>query len=352
MRLIVDGAVVNGCRSAEIGLPRSSRAASFRIHASATEITRILGLGWVDADQLDVAVEFGMLPSGADEEDLDWVRMVTGVADRISLDQASGTVSFDGRDHAARLIDLALQDGYLNKTASEIAATLAARCQLTADLDPTSKLVGQYYQIQHTKSALAGFSRHANGWDLLAELADLEGYELWVDGTTLHFKKPVSDMSDLFEVHYAPPGIQSASPTLSISHLTMDRSFGLTGSVQVKVSSWNSRQRQQVTARYPQTVTGDIREFQVIKPNLLQDDAELLAQNIFSRLRAHERVISGSMAGELDLTARHRLRLSGTGTSWDRIYTIDRIEREMSLDGGFIQHITARIDSGEGAASG
>ncbi|MGI4748133.1 MAG: hypothetical protein ACRYFY_19125, partial [Janthinobacterium lividum] len=67
---------------------------------------------------------------------------------------------------------------------------------------------------------------------------------------------------------------------------------------------------------------------------------------------AHERVISGSMAGELDLTARHRLRLSGTGTSWDQIYTIDRIEREMSLGGGFVQHITARIDSSEGAADG
>ncbi|MGI4745450.1 MAG: hypothetical protein ACRYGI_03025 [Janthinobacterium lividum] len=352
MRLILDGMAVNGCRSVEISLPRSAQAASFRIHASSTEITRILGRGWVDADQLDVAVEFGMLPPGADEGDLDWIRMVAGIADRISLDQASGIASFDGRDYAARLIDLALQDGYLNNTASEIAAALAARCGLTTNLDPTSKLVGQYYQIQHTKSALASFSRHANGWDLLAELADLEGYELWVDGTTLHFKKPVSDMSDLFEVRYAPPGMQMASPTLSISHLTMDRSFGLSGLVQVKVSSWNSRQRRQVTARYPQTVTGDAREFQVIKPNLLPDDAELLARNVFSRLRAHERVISGSMAGELDLTARHRLRLSGTGTSWDQIYTIDRIEREMSLGGGFVQHITARIDSSEGAADG
>ena len=352
MRLVLNGATVVGCRSAEIVGPRSLQAARFHVRASLNQINRVLGTGWADLESLDVGIDFGLLPQGAAEGDLNWIRMLTGSADRVRLDQVSGIASLDGRDHAGRLIDLPLQEGFLNNTASEIASTLASRCALQADIDQTSRLVGQYYQIQHSKSALAGFSRHGNGWDLLAELADLEGYEMWVDGTTLHFKQPATGTTDLFDVGYAPPGTQSGSPALTISDLGMERAFGLSTPVQVKVSSWNSRQRRQVTASYPATVAGTVRQFQIVRPNLLPDDAEKLAKHSYSRLRTHERVITGRMAGELTLTPQHRLRLSGTGTDWDRIYTIDRIEREMSLEHGFVQHITARIDIDGDVADG
>ena len=352
MRLILNGAPVAACRSAEIVSPRSSQAARFHVQASLNQINRVLGVAWADQQALDVAIDFGFLPVGAAEGELDWIRMLTGSADRLRLDPVSGVASLDGRDHAGRLIDLPLQEGFLNNTSSEIASALASRCALQADVDQTSRLVGQYYQIQHSKSALGSFSRHGNGWDLLAELADLEGYEMWVDGTTLHFKQPATGTTDLYEVGYAPPGAQSGSPGLTISDLGMERAFGLSDPVQVRVSSWNSRQRRQVTATYPATVSGAVRQFQVIRPNLVQDDAEALARNSYARLRAHERVITGRMAGELTLTPQHRLRLSGTGTDWDQIYTIDRIEREMSLQHGFVQHVTARIDTDGEAVDG
>lgn len=344
LRLVLNGVPVGGCRSAEVVSQRGAQAASFHAVASVTDITRVLGQGWIDQDQLDVSIDFGLLPANAAEGDLTWVRMITGSADRIGLDQVTGLVSLDGRDNAARLIDLSLQDGYLNNTSAELAATLAKSCNLSSDTDPTDGFIGQYYQIQHTKSALAGFSRHGNAWDLLAELADLEGYDLWVDGTTLHFKQPVSGDGDLFDVTYTPAGMTGAFASLTISDLAMERAFGLSGVLQVKVASWNSRQKRQVAAAYPASVTSGARQFLVLKPNLLPDEAQRLARTTYSRLLAHQCVITGRMAGELDLTTQHRLRLSGTGTGWDRIYTIDRIEREMSLEGGFSQHIMARSD--------
>lgn len=344
VRLSLNGTPVAGCRTAEIVSPRGAQAASFRITASATDIMQTLGAGWVDQDVLEVSVDFGFLPPSAVEGDLTWVSMIVGNADRIGLDQITGLVSLDGRDHAARLIDLPLQDGYLNNTSSELAEALATRCGLSADIDQTIGLVGQYYQIQHTKNALGGFSRHGNAWDLLAELADLEGYDVWVQGTTLHFKQQASGTEDIYDVTYTLAREGAASPLLSISDLTMERAFGLSGNVQVKVASWNSRQRRQVSASYPADVAGSSRQFLVLKPNLLPDDAEKLAQNTYSRIKAHQYVLTGTMAGELMLSPQHRLRLSGTGTGWDRIYTVDRIEREMSLEGGFIQHITARSD--------
>ena len=275
--------------------------------------------------------------------------MITGAADRINIDPVSGQVSLTGRDNAARLIDLPLQDGYLNNTSSDVAKNLAQLCDLMEDIDPTTDLVGQYYQIQHTKNSLANFSRHGNGWDLLAELAELEGYDLWVDGTTLHFKRPVVGSNNLYNVTYTPTAAGTASPRLTISDLSMERSFGLSGALQVTVTSWNSRQRRQVSGSYPMQEIAGARQFLVLKPNMLADEAVALAKSTYSRLRSHQRVISGTMAGELDLTTRDRLRVSGTGTGWDGTYTIDRIERQMSLVNGFVQHITGRADP-DGAA--
>ena len=48
------------------------------------------------------------------------------------------------------------------------------------------------------------------------------------------------------------------------------------------------------------------------------------------------------MPGELALTARSQVRLTGTRTGWDGLYMIDRLERHLSTDGGFVQHLTCR----------
>ena len=349
---MLEGVAVLGCQSIEVISPRGSQAASFHIMASMKELSRLLGQGWVDQDNIDVSIDFGLLASSAVEGELSWVRMIAGSADRIRLDPVSGLVSLEGRDYSARLIDLPLQESYLNSTSSELVQKLAQLCNLSIDVDPTTQLVGQYYQVQHTKSAFGGFSRHANCWDLLAELAELESYDLWVNGTTLHFKQPVVGNSNLYDVTYTPVTTNAASPRLTIADLSMERSFGLSGALQVNISSWNSRQRCKVSGSYPVQSNGEARQFFLLKPNLLPDEALALAQSTYLRLCAHHRIITGTMAGELNLTTRDRLRISGTGTGWDCIYTIDRIEREMSLANGFVQHIIGRVEPDEGTSIG
>ena len=351
-RLILNDVITAGCRSIEVICLRGSQASSFHIITNLKDLSRLLGSGWLDQDSLEVAVDFGLAPVISGDGSPTWTRMITGAVDRINLDPVSGQVSLSGRDHAARLIDLPLQKSYLNKTSSEVAHELAQLCGLTEDVDPTKDLVGQYYQIQHTKASFGGFSRHGNGWDLLAELAELEGYDLWVDGTTLHFKQAVVGGDNLYDVTYTPAAMGTASPHLTISDLSMERSLGLSGTLQVTVASWNSRQRLQVTGTYPMEQTEGARQFLVLKPNMLPDDAAALAKSTYSRLRSHQRIITGTMAGEVSLTTRDRLRVTGTGTGWDCIYTIDRIEREMSLLNGFVQHITGRADPDEGASYG
>ena len=351
-RLVLNGVATTGCRSVEVVCSRGSQASSFHVTANLRDLSRLLGFGWLDRDSLEVGIDFGLVPAASGDGGSAWTRMVTGAADRINVDPVSGQVSLSGRDHAARLIDLPLREAYLNKTSSEVAQDLAQLCDLMEDVDPTPDLVGQYYQIQHTKASFGGFSRHGNGWDLLAELAELEGYDLWVDGTTLHFKQAAVGGDNLYDVTYTPAAMGAASPRLTISDLSMERCLGLSGALQVTVASWNSRQRRQVTGIYPMQQTEGVRQFLVLKPNMLPDEAAALAKSTYSRLRSHQRVITGTMAGELTLTTRDRLRIMGTGTGWDCIYTIDRIDREMSLVNGFVQHITGRADPDEGASGG
>jgi len=48
------------------------------------------------------------------------------------------------------------------------------------------------------------------------------------------------------------------------------------------------------------------------------------------------------MPGELSLNARSTVLLAGTGTQFDQLYFVDTIDRMISYDGGFTQHVRAK----------
>lgn len=338
LRLTVNGTITR-CISAEITSQRGSRATTFRVELDNDTLSGSVGSSWIDAEQIDVSIDMG-LAEPEETQSASWTSLVTGIVDRVSFDPVSRAATLDGRDYAARLIDLPLESSYLNRTCAEVARDLASRCGLAADVDETSGLVGQYYQIQHSKTVFGAFSRHANGWDLLAELAEFENYELWVDGTTLHFKQPVSS-DQPFPVNFAPGSPGGPFPIVSVSDLVLDRTIGFAGPVQVRVDSWNSRQKQKVSASYPTSVVDGAKLFTVLKPNLLPDQAESIAKATYLQLRARKRTLLATMAGELDLSAIRALELTGTGTEWDTHYIVDRIVRHVSVMHGFLQHVSA-----------
>jgi hypothetical protein len=62
-------------------------------------------------------------------------------------------------------------------------------------------------------------------------------------------------------------------------------------------------------------------------------------------LTRHERVLQATMPGELTLSPRSLLTLTGTGTAFDQTYFVDTIERSINFESGFIQHIRAKNSS-------
>nr|WP_321986646.1 hypothetical protein [uncultured Lichenicoccus sp.] len=298
---------------------------------------------WFDAETLDVTVQMGFLPPGALEGALSWQTMLSGRVDRIHFNPVAGLVTLEGRDYAARMLDLPVSGTFLNCTSSEVAQQLAARCGLTASVDQTSTFVGQYYQIEHARMSMAPFSRFGTAWDLLSSLAQVEQFDLWVQDLTLNFRAAPPASTTPLQITFQEGRPAHASPILNVTSLSLERNLALAADIPVVVSSWNSRQRSrvQVQSANGNSISGG-NAIKILRPNLPADTAQTLANAVSSTVLSHQRTLTVTMAGDLETTARSLVQMTGVGAPWDGTYRMARLEREMTMHGGFVQRLTAQ----------
>ena len=282
------------------------------------------GLGaLVDAARVEIDIRASLGGAG-------FVSLVQGDADVVSLDPLAGLLRLEGRDFSARLIEARGGEAFVNQTASEIATLLAGRHGLAADVQATATPVGRYWAGNRGRLVLERHGRATTEWDLLATLAGFEGFDLWVDGATLHFR----------------PGLGRPNAVLTpgmVRGLRLERALTLAGDVEVTVKSWLPAARSGCveTATRPGS-GGRARRYVYIVPGLTADQAAQLASRRLAEVTRHERVVAIDMPGELDLSPRQGLTLAGTGTGFDQDYWIDRIERRLSPAHGFRQTVHAR----------
>ena len=122
---------------------------------------------------------------------LETIMLITGILDSMSIDPVNGTVSVEGRDLSASLVDNISQRDFVNQTASEIVGTVAQNHGLDAIVSSTSGSVGRYVADNYTKLSLGQFSRFRSDWDLVVELARENSYDVFVEGRTLYFQPAV-----------------------------------------------------------------------------------------------------------------------------------------------------------------
>jgi hypothetical protein len=79
----------------------------------------------------------------------------------------------------------------------------------------------------------------------------------------------------------------------------------------------------------------------LVRPNLTPQQAMTLATQTLSDLSRHERVITATMPGELELAPRSLVLLHGTNTDFDQTYSVDEIVRRISTRDGFVQTVRA-----------
>lgn len=281
-----------------------------------------------------------------------WISLVQGEADAIDVHPVTGLVDFDGRDLTARFIETKTQESFVNQTASQVVTTLAARHGMTADVTATTTPVSRYWADEHTRETAGQFSRTTNEWDLMCELARDEGFDLYVTGTVLHFHPANPPDATPYSVKMDRSG---AFPVSNVIDLRLHRALTLARDIEVQVRSWHSKKgsgftkiaratgaRSASRGQSSSAKGAPTQKYIFIRANLTEDAALKLAHSLLTQLSQNERTLSFHAPADLTLTARSRVKLSGTASTWDQEYFVASITRRIAFDAGFTMDIEAR----------
>jgi hypothetical protein len=320
VRVTIDGIAVPGVILLEI-----ERVAYF----SADRFTATFALGAVAAFGRSYFSSIGgkIVTIEASDQQYGFVQLLIGQVDNILDDLKSSTVTISGRDLSARLIDTEISETFANQTSSQVASTICSRHGLTANVTSTSTPIGQYYDLDHARSALGLNSRGGTEWNLLSWLAMIEGFSLSVFGLTLNFGLPLSSQPYIL----TPQGclaleidVASALPTTST------------------VKSWNTRNKTAIVQTSGNN-TGTVAT--LIRPNLTNEFAAKMAQNHLAVLNTHGTLLLAAMPGELSIVPGRTLNLTGTDSQYDQDYLVDTVSRSISAVHGFTQNVKAHAVS-------
>ena len=337
LRIIGNDTALSGVISAEIFANNHYAADRFSIVLALEGTASVSTASWAAEPDILLNIQFS-LDAGAS-----FTSLLTGRVDSVAIDPVVGEIRLSGRDLTGTMIETRTQETFTNRTSSEVATILASRHNLIPVVTATTSPVGRYYQNEHDRITLGQFSRATTEWDLLVFLAQQEGFDVFVAGTELHFQ-PANPAPDLVQPIHAN----------DLINLQLERSLTLARDIEVVVKSWNSRNQSAFTqtaraARQTGNGTkghsGPPQRYVFVRPNLTQNDALKLAQQKLAELTRHERVLQATMPGDLTLSPRSMLTLSGTGTAFDQSYFIDTIERVLNFETGFTQHIRAKNSS-------
>jgi len=315
LQVSVGGSLVVGAISAEVQSNNHFSADRFRVEVASSTDPEIVA---INPDQR-VEVRIGL--AGI------WQSMIVGKADSVMLDPVKGLISIEGRDLSSILVDSQAGESFANRTSSEIAQLLADRHGLGAVIDSTSTPVGRYYQSEHDRITLGQFSKATTEWDLLAFLATNEGFDIYMIGDALRFGLPIAAVSMALRIE-------------DCISVRLQHCVNLARAVEVTVKSWGSKTAATVVGTARIAGGGPLEKRTITRPNLTADEAQRLAERIAADLKRHEWTAELTMPGELALGSRSRVNIAGTGSVWDRAYSVTQITRHVDLQRGFTQHLT------------
>jgi prophage tail gpP-like protein len=263
---------------------------------------------------------------------------ISGMADSLVADPISGTVSIEGRDLSARLIDSYLQRDFVNQTASEIVETIAGQHGLVAQATATSGNVGRYFGDGYTKLSLGQFSRFRSNWDLVVQLARERNFDVFVQGTTLIFQPVTNAFAAAVQIRPA-----------DVTRMRLEKNLAIQPSAKIKVQSWNSQQKISYNATTTNTAaspfSGDTAANAQIylfsKSNLTSSQTDLSVQQYAGELARLRTILHVEMPWNMSISPRSTILLQETQSSFDGLYLVDNLERRYSSVTGSSQTIHA-----------
>lgn len=339
LRVLADKTPIDNAQSFTVTSGNNYQADQFSVQFALHPDSDFSANWWSSQPRVRLTLQAGFAnPAGIVAN---WTTLLVGDCDTIDIEMGTNMVRARGRDLSALFIDSKVKQTYQNQTSSQIATTLANAAGLTPNIEPTTTLVGTYYRTDHTMTALNQFNEIKTEWDMLVYLAGQEGFDLWVEGTTLNFQ-PSPKTQNIINIPYR----QGDIPQFGGSSLTLHRAMTLARDVEVHVRSWDSRHKNGFTVRLRgsiQTNAGAVVKlgppqiYVFVKPDLTRAQAERFAEEKLNKISGYQRTIDIKMPGDLTTNIRDKVMLTGTETKFDRRYHIDSLTRQISLKSGFIQ---------------
>lgn len=349
LRVLADKKPIDGTQSFTILSGNNYQADQFSVQFALNPESDFSANWWSSQPRVRLTLQAGFAnPAGIVAN---WTTLLVGDCDTIDIEMGTNIVRARGRDLSALFIDSKIKQTYQNQTSSQIATILANAAGLTPNIETTTTLVGTYYRTDHTMTALNQFNEIKTEWDMLVYLAGQEGFNLWVEGTTLNFQPP-SKTQNIVNIPY----IQGNIPQFGGSSLTLHRAMTLARDVEVHVRSWDSRHKNGFTVRLRgsiQTNAGAVVKlgppqiYVFVKPDLTRAQAERFAEEKLNKISGYQRTIDIKMPGDLTTNVRDKVRLTGTGAFFNQRYYIDSLTRKISLKSGFIQTFTLKSRSSQ-----
>lgn len=311
------------------------QADHFEVSFAVSALPADRGIDWF-AQQQEISVEiFAGFPADPDNYDAGELQSwIYGLADGIEFDPVRRVIHMHGRDLTAKMIDAKTTNVYVNRKASDVAKTLAAKYGLTPVVTNTTTNVGKYFEIMHAHLHVA-----RSEWDLLTYLAQQEQFVVYMLGRELHFE-PMPDLnSNPYVLQWG-----DAPLTFNGSSLRFERGLTLAKGIQVTVQSFNQHGKT-ITAAYPKASGSNSQKYSYRFANLSPEKALQKAQALYHEIVRHEVKLTASMPADNLLTTRNIIKMVGTGTGYDQTYYPDHVRRSMSFDGGYRMDVTAKNQS-------
>lgn len=304
---------------------------------------------WSAAEGVDIEIFAGRPRDGASFAAGDLTSIFVGKVDDVAVDWTERTLTINGRDLTAPLVDTKTSEKFTNKTSSEIVEALAGKYGMTPKVTATTTKVGKFYTIDHVD-----LKDERTEWDLVTWLAREEGFRVFVKGRELHFEPiPTSAAGEPFVIKRVAA---DAGQTESGNYVTLRTSRTLTvaSDLKVTVKSWNSKKKRSFTATAQRKgkATGVGRgggqkhkqEYSYTIPGLDLDQAQKRANQILAELSKHAMKLGFDGPAEEGLHVSDTIRLEGTGTAWDQVYFPESIHRTFDAgeDGGYGWSVQAK----------
>jgi len=328
--------------TATLGLLHAAITSTNHFSADSYALTFAMG----DAPLSDIAM-WSALTSGYVEvttgggPGLAITSLITGMIDTVHIDAIRGTVAIEGRDLSASLVDSYQQGDFVNQTASEVVATIANRHGLGAVVTPTSGFIGRYYGDGYTRLSTGQFSRLRSDWDLVAELARENQFDVFVAGTQLFFQ-PVPPI---------PATLTPITPGM-VQSMRFNRSLAVAAGATARVQSWNSQNMacydSGANAASASSNGSTSQPFLFSASNFTSAQVTQSAARYAAEINRLQTTLLIEMPWNLEIVPRGGIMLSDTGSVFDGLYVVDSVARHYNTTSGSSQTVRAVPVSGIG----